>query len=203
MRVCYLPLSWTDYHDNALQLADCILSAKKPLDKIIAISRGGLTLGHLLTDFLKIPIATFTIQSYTDIQSHGESVITEPLKTNIRGKHVLLVDDVADSGKTLQRAIKYLARFHPASVFVSTMFFKPRSVFKPDYYVATTTNWILFPYEPTEMILLITKNMREQEKSEKEIHDFLKTLGYTEKQISFVRKYYPIIKSASSRSRHA
>ena len=96
MRVCYLPLSLTDYHDNALQLADCILSAKKPLDKIIAISRGGLTLGHLLTDFLKIPIATFTIKSYTDIQSHGESVITEPLKTNIRGKHVLLVDDVAD-----------------------------------------------------------------------------------------------------------
>lgn len=190
MDIQYLPLHWDTYHELTRKLAATILQHHAEVNQIVAISRGGLTLGHLLSDFLRIPVATFTIQSYTDIQTQGELVITEPLKTRINGKHVLLVDDVADSGKTLIRASKYLKRFKPASIRVVTMFYKPHSVFRPDYFAQSTTKWILFPYEPTETILQITTSMQKAKKSKAEIQRLLTSLDYSDEQIKFVRKYF-------------
>ena len=190
MDIQYLPVSWDTYHDLARKLAATILSHSAKVNQIIAISRGGLTLGHILSDFLRIPVATFAIQSYSDIQKQGELTITEPLKTRINGKHVLLVDDVADSGKTLIRAKKYLNRFKPASILVVTMFYKPHSTYRPDFFAQNTTKWILFPYEPTEMIFQITASLAKERKSKNEIQEFLIGLGYTIDQIRFVRKYF-------------
>lgn len=176
----YLPVSWDTYHALAQSLAQKILLKHQKFDQVVAISRGGLTLGHLLTDFLRIPIATITIQSYTDIQTQGELKITQKLQVPIRGEHILLVDDVADTGKTLKRALTYLKRFRPQTITTGTLFYKPHSVFTPDFYVETTSKWILFPYEPTEMIRLI-----------KGSRTFLKSLQFTDSQIDFVKKFYP------------
>lgn len=190
MDIQYLPVSWTQYHDCARKLAASILSHSPEVNQIVAISRGGLTLGHLLSDFLRIPIATITIQSYTDIQSRGEIRITEELSADIGGKNVLLVDDVSDSGKTLRRAVSYLADFKPSDVTTVTMYYKPKSEFRPDFFAEETTRWILFPYEPTEMILAITRSFMKEGKTKNEIQEFLVSLGYTDEQIKFVRRWH-------------
>lgn len=190
MSIQYLPVSWEMYQDLVRKISASILSHSPYVNQIVAISRGGLTLGHLCSDFLRIPIATIAIQSYSDIQKHGELTITEPLKMDIRGRQVLLVDDVADSGKTLKRATEYLQSFKPKSITVATLFYKPRSEYRPDYFAQQTTRWILFPYEPTEMILLITKNMEKEGKTKSEIQSFLHTLGYSVAYIRHVRKYF-------------
>jgi len=70
------------------------------------------------------------------------------------------------------------------------MFYKPRSVYRPDYFAKQTSQWILFPYEPTEMILLISKQMTGEGKSKAEIQKFLHSLDYTISQIAFVRRHY-------------
>ena len=190
MAIQYLPLSWNTYHTLAQKLAATILDNDGDIDEIVAISRGGLSLGHVLSDFLRVPISTITIQSYTDIQAAGEVTLTAKLQTSIKNKRILLVDDVSDTGKTLVRAIKYLKRAGAASVTTVTVFYKPHSVYRPDYFAAETSKWILFPYEPTEMILLITKQMEKAGKSKAEIQEFLKSLNYTEAQIAFVRRHY-------------
>jgi hypoxanthine phosphoribosyltransferase len=190
MAVRYLPIDWKEYHALARNLAASLLSQTPPFDLIVAISRGGLTLGHLLSDFLRIPIATITIQSYTDIQTHGEVTITEKLRTPIRGKRVILVDDVADSGKTMKRAMSYLKKLRPADITTATMFYKPHSDYRPDIYTKQTSAWILFPYELTEMIFLITRNMEKEGKSKTEIQTALESLGYTPEEITFVRKHF-------------
>jgi uncharacterized protein len=190
MPIDYLPVSWEEYHSDARALADKILSDDIHIDEIIAISRGGLTLGHLLTDLLRIPISTFTIQSYTAIQQQGEVKITKPLTIPLDGKDVLLVDDVADRGKTMVRAIEYLKMFGPKKIYPLTMYYKPHSVFKPDYFAKTTSAWILFPYEPTEMVSNLFSSMRKENKSDSEIEKFLNTLHYTKEQIDFVKKHY-------------
>jgi len=191
MAIEYLPVAWSQYHTLARQMAGAILSGGIHIDEVVAISRGGLTLGHLLTDLLRVPISTFTIQSYTDIREQGEVKITKPLTTPIYDKHVLLVDDVSDSGKTIQRALEYLKTQQPKNVTTLTMFYKPHSVFKPDYYAQETSAWILFPYEPTEMITNMMKSMKKEGKSEKEIDAFLHSLNYQDDQIAFVKKHYP------------
>ncbi len=190
MAIQYLPISWNDYHTTAQKLAAGILDHAEPIDQIVAISRGGLTLGHLLTDFLRVPISIIAIQSYTDIQKSGEAVLTAKLQNSIKHKHILLVDDVADSGKSMRRATKYLTRAGAKKITTVTMFYKPHSVYRPDFFARQTTKWILFPYEPTEMILLICRQMHEKGKSKAEIQNFLESLNYTDDQIAFVRRHY-------------
>jgi len=190
MAIQYLPISWNEYQTTAQKLAAGILEHDEPIDQIVAISRGGLTLGHLLTDFLRIPISVITIQSYTDIQKSGVAVLTAKLQNSIKNKHILLVDDVSDSGKTLLRATKYITRAGAKKITTVTMFYKPHSVFRPDFFAEQTTKWILFPYEPTEMILLITKQMEKEGKSKAAIQRFLEKLHFTDDQIGFVRRHY-------------
>jgi len=192
MDIQYYPVDWTTYHNLSQKLSATILSHSSKIDQIVAIARGGLTFGHLLSDLLRIPVATFTIQSFTDIQKQGEVTITEPLKSPIMGKHILLVDDVADSGVTIKRALSYLKRFKPKKISTVTMFFKPHSVYRPDYFAKQVPNarWIIFPYETTETILSITKSMEKNGVSKATIQQKLMSLGYTTDQIKFVRRYY-------------
>ena len=190
MAIQYLSVSWSDYHSLSQKLAATILDNGTQADEIVAIARGGLTLGHLLSDLLRIPICSITIQSYTDVQKQGEVRITAGLKKRIAGKKILLVDDIADSGKTLKRAITYLKRFRPASITTVTMFYKPHSAVRPDYFANVTAKWILLPFEITEWIYTFTRKMTSEGKSKKEIQDFLESLGYTDSQIAFVRRHY-------------
>jgi uncharacterized protein len=190
MEIDYLPVSWDEYHTLARQLAAKLLSDHTPTDEIVAISRGGLTLGHLLTDLLRVPISTFTIQSYSDLQTKGKVKITKPLTVPLDGKNVLLVDDVSDTGTTLERAIEYLNMFTPKKITTLTMYYKPHSVYKPEYFAKTTSAWIMFPYEPTETIINLIKNMKQEKKTDKEIQTFLELQKFPKDQIDFVKKFY-------------
>jgi hypoxanthine phosphoribosyltransferase len=190
MQIEYLLPSWDEYHSLTRKLAQKILTDKIHIDEIVAISRGGLTLGHLLTDLLHVPISTFTIQSYTDIQQSGEVKITKPLATPLDEKTVLLVDDVADRGNTMVRAIEYLKMFTPKKIYTLTLYYKPHSVYTPNYYAQKTSAWISFPYEPTETVTNLFKHMKKENKSVKETEKFLENLHYTKEQIRFVKKNY-------------
>lgn len=190
MAIEYLPVSWTDYNRYAQHLAEVILVKDEPIDEIVAIARGGLSLGHVLSDLLRTSISTFSIQSYEDIKEQGEVKITAGLQTTIEGKHILLVDDVSDTGKTLVRAVEYLKDFKPKRITTATMFYKPHSVYKPDFFVQETAAWILFPTEVVETIASMFTRMRKEGKSDQEIEHLLHSLGYTATQLTFVKKFH-------------
>lgn len=190
MTVQYLPISWNQYHSLAQKIAAAILDSRLHADEIVAISRGGLTFGHMLSDLLAVPISTITIQSYEDIQSQGEVKITAKLQKSVKGKRILLVDDVSDSGKTLKRAVSYLRRLGPKEIITAAMYHKPRSIFRPDFFADETSAWIIFPYELTETIMSVTKQMTEEGKTKAEVQTFLESLGYKAADIAFVRKHY-------------
>lgn len=190
MRIQYLSVNWKDYHALSQKIAAALLAHEKPFDIIVAIGRGGLTFGHLLSDFLRIPISSITIQSYTDIQKQGEVHITQELSYGIDKKRVLLVDDIADTGTTLKRAIAYLKTFHPSVITTATLFYKPHSAHRPDYFAKQTRLWILQPFEVTEWVYTFTKKMTDEGKSKAEIQAFLEQLGYSADQIKFVRRHH-------------
>jgi len=186
----YLSVSWQCYHSLARTLASSILKKEKQPDRIVAIARGGLTPGHLLADYLQIPICSITIQSYTDIQKQGQLKITAGLASQIQNTHILVVDDITDSGTTIMRATAYLRSFHPSKITVATLFLKPHAKVKPDYYALKTTQWILQPFEATEWIRTFTETMRRQHKTEEQIKRFLRSLGYTQADIAYTARYY-------------
>ena len=69
MSIQYLSVSWEEYQELTRKISASILSHSPHVNQIVAIARGGLTFGHLCSDFLRIPIATMAIQSYTEIQN--------------------------------------------------------------------------------------------------------------------------------------
>ena len=66
----------------------------------------------------------------------GAVKINKDLSENIEGKHVIMVEDILDSGLTLSYLTKYLMQRKPASIRIATLLDKParrRAEVKPDY----------------------------------------------------------------------
>jgi hypoxanthine phosphoribosyltransferase len=72
------------------------------------------------------------LASYSGLNSTGKVSELIGLKNNIEGKHVIIVEDIVDSGESMEHLLRSLAGHSPASVEIVTMFFKP-AAFKKDY----------------------------------------------------------------------
>ncbi|MEM1601131.1 MAG: phosphoribosyltransferase family protein, partial [Sulfolobales archaeon] len=70
----------------------------------------------------------------------------------------LIVDDVADSGKTLQITIELLQLYGPKEIKTASIYVKPTTIVIPDFYVAETNAWIIFPWEYAEVLRNIVKS---------------------------------------------
>ena len=81
-----------------------------------------------------------------------------------------MIDDVADSGISIEFAQKYLAMKKPLEVKVGTLYYKPSSKIIPDYYVDETTSWIVFPHEKYEFM---NEQFQTMDMTKSQIKDFL------------------------------
>ena len=71
------------------------------------------------------------VKSYVSKNKQGDIQITKDLETPIKGKHVYLVDDIYDSGNTMQAVIDYLEVKHPASISIVTLITRETSPIPP------------------------------------------------------------------------
>lgn len=116
-------------------------------DLLLGIAKGGLP---LMTKF-----ANRTKKDYDIVKcrSYEDNIQTE-LKYDldhitVRGKRIFLIDDIADSGKTLQEISNGLSWKGAKSVETITLFHKPQSVVEPTWYMYEEKNetWVVFPWE--------------------------------------------------------
>ncbi len=135
-------------------------------DILVGISRGGLVPVRLISDVLgNMEVAIVRIEFYKDIgKTNDFPQITQPLTKDIKGKRVLIVDDVADSGRSLKVAKEYILKQGAGEVKIATLHYKPISMFKPDYYIGTTEAWIIYPWEVHE-VERQRKRMEKEKKS--------------------------------------
>jgi len=134
---------------------DCVALSYKAreanADEIVAISRGGVVMGRLLSDFLSLPMSNISIQSYAGTTQEKEPEIVQGLTKDISGKTILLVDDVADTGKTFKKAVPYMESLGAKKVYAVAPYIKPHAIFFPDFWVKKMSEWIIFPYEVWEV----------------------------------------------------
>jgi len=116
-------------------------------ESIIAIARGGLTLGHCLAQALHIR----DIQSINAISYNKQEQLTSIMIKNIPNittKKVLVVDDIADSGQTLNEVMKLLQEQFPLVDFkTATIFYKTTARFEPEFKCKEAKQWIEFFWE--------------------------------------------------------
>jgi uncharacterized protein len=144
--------TWNQLYELLLNQAHKVLQIGKP-DLIVAIARGGAIPARILSDLLEIPYASVQVKLYNDIAHAGaQPELKQPLTESVKGKRVLLVDDIADSGRSLQFTAAYLKQEGAEQVATATLYFKPTCAVTPDYYEKTTSNWVVFPWEYKETL---------------------------------------------------
>ncbi|MEM1545390.1 MAG: phosphoribosyltransferase [Candidatus Methanomethylicia archaeon] len=146
--------SWDELFVDTIRLAEMIESSGFKPDVIVAIARGGWIIGRLLSDFMAQPnITDIRVEFYKDIYAtEPKPRITQSIGTDIKGLKVLVADDVADTGESLIITVEYLKSLGAEDVKVATIYVKPWSKIRPDYYVKKTDAWIIFPHEVRETI---------------------------------------------------
>jgi len=114
---------------------------------IVAIARGGLTLAHSLSQALDIrDVQTIIAISY----SHDKQLPTIKIENipKIKTSRVLVVDDIADSGRTFAEVMKVLKQSNLSCEFkTASIFYKKNSIFQPDFKLKETDKWIEFFWE--------------------------------------------------------
>lgn len=151
----HLYVSQEQYHHLIERLALMVHESGWQFDTILCLARGGMRPGDVLSRIFDVPLAIMSTSSYRDhggtLQGHLDIAryITTP-KGEIAGR-VLLVDDLADSGKTLKAVIDLLRNNYPpiTELRSAVLWTKGVSAFQPDYSVEhlPTSPWIHQPFE--------------------------------------------------------
>ncbi|MDE5708752.1 MAG: hypoxanthine phosphoribosyltransferase [Alistipes sp.] len=67
------------------------------------------------------------LSSYEGTASTGEVKSLLGLNNPIEGRHVIIVEDIVDTGESIEHMVRDLQARKPASIAVCTLFFKPNS----------------------------------------------------------------------------
>jgi hypoxanthine phosphoribosyltransferase len=151
--------TWDQIYDLLLKLAKTIRKSKFEADLIVGVSRGGWIPARIMSDLLgNSNLANVTAKYYVGIaETRHEPSITQTVSVPVDGKTVLVVDDIADSGKSLKLVTLHLKNQEPSEVRIATIYYKPWSIIVPHYYGKETRRWIVFPWEQKETVRKIVK----------------------------------------------
>jgi hypoxanthine phosphoribosyltransferase len=152
--------TWNQIYEMLLYQAQKIKTQNYKPDLIVAIARGGVVPARILSDLLETPNLSFMqIEFYTSInQTLQEPILKQTLTTNVTGKKILLIDDISDTGKSLQLAKNHLQQKGAIEIRTATLYGKPQSVTTPDFYEKQTTDWVVFPWDIKETLRKIVHN---------------------------------------------
>jgi hypoxanthine phosphoribosyltransferase len=148
---------------DSMELARLVVSSGFRPTFLVAMWRGGAPIGIAVQEVLQyhsiiadhIAIRT---SSYTGIDQQDKTVrvhAIDYLVSRLSAEdELLLVDDVFDSGRSLEAVIRELKqrcrRNWPEKWRIATVYYKSsrnRSSLMPDYYVLDTDKWLVFPHE--------------------------------------------------------
>ncbi|EPH02481.1 hypothetical protein HMPREF1531_01789 [Propionibacterium sp. oral taxon 192 str. F0372] len=142
-------LTWNDFAVMSRELAQEIADSGFNPEVLIGVARGGMIPAGALTYSLGVKLTdAINVEFYTDVEATlPDPVLLAPMLDidSIRGKRVLVVDDVVDSGRTLALVLELLTKFG-AEVRSAVIYEKPTTSVKPDFVWKSTSKWIVFPW---------------------------------------------------------
>lgn len=150
-----LHVSWDEYHRLIERLACQIADSGWHFDAIVAVARGGLRVGDVLSRLFERPLGVVFTSSYREHEGMqqgalhiGRNLASAEL---LPGPHWLVVDDLADSGATLAQLMPILRERHPRvqTMRSAVLWCKQASIADPDYAVERLAGnpWIHQPFE--------------------------------------------------------
>ncbi len=146
--------TWDDIQRLCRQLSEKIKKSGYNPDVVVAIARGGWVPARIVCDYLDIKELYSVKTEHWGVVATptGEARITQPLNIDLKGKRVLIVDDVADTGDTIKIVREHVMEFSPADIKVAVVDYKKTSKFVPDFFAAEMESWkwIVYPWSIKE-----------------------------------------------------
>ncbi|MBR1548609.1 MAG: hypoxanthine phosphoribosyltransferase [Prevotella sp.] len=125
------------------------LEGKNPL--LLSVLNGSFIFAADLARELTIPfeISFVKLASYQGVTSTGKVREVMGINEDLTGRHVVIVEDIVDTGRTMKRMLESLGTRHPASLRVCTLFVKPDKLQEPvniDYAAFSIPNDFIVGY---------------------------------------------------------
>jgi hypoxanthine phosphoribosyltransferase len=145
------------------ELAEAVRASGYRPEVVVAIARGGFVPARYLCDFLSISAMTsIKVQHYAPgARKQRRAWVKYPLGGSIEGQNVLLVDDVNDTGDTLEAALDHLRGFGAGDLRTAVLHEKLTTRFRADYRVLEVRDWhwIVYPWAVFEDLLAFLRGM--------------------------------------------
>lgn len=142
-------LTWEGFGQMSTRLAEEITRDGFVPDAVLGIARGGLFLAGALAYAMRVKsVFLINVEFYTGVDARlDEPVILPPQLQmgDIADMNLLIADDVADTGKTLQ-VVDALCRDAVRDARIAVLYEKPISSVRCAYVGAHTDRWIVFPW---------------------------------------------------------
>ena len=148
--------SFDEIKELTSKIVDTMADQRVSIDVIVAIAMGGWIPGLLLKRILStkerpIPVYSVGIGNYDEQNNMLPfPVLYQPLPSNVlfQNRSVLLIDEVADSGKTFVKAQEHLLSFAPRQLYTAVLHHKELSMFAADFVGEHVgLEWIVYPWE--------------------------------------------------------
>lgn len=159
--------TWDQIYEMLLDLAEKIRRDNFHPDVIVGISRGGWPPARVMSDLLGKPeLANVRVEFYSGIaETKIKPIITQPISAPVKDKYVLVMDDVADTGRSLKLVKDHIKEQRAKGAKIATIYYKPWSEIVPDYYEKETTFWVVFPWERKETVRNVVEKCVEEKRS--------------------------------------
>lgn len=196
--VNYASMNWKQFYEYNFELSKKVNKSGERVDMVIALAKGGMTGSRDFVDNLGITnLSSIQIRLYNGINQTNDKIeIVQDIhpSVNVKGKHVLIYDDVADTGKTLAFSKDLVMAAGAEKVSTAVICYKPRSLVVPDYHAVETTAWVVFPHEYCEFIKKAAENWSKTGIKRKEIRSRLLEIGVPRNRVDC---YLPQLRLAS------
>ena len=120
------------------------------VNSIVAIGKGGLIPARMIAENLGVnKIYVYGVTSYNRNDEKIDPEIYQRPDNKFTGQRILLVDNIADSGQTLDMVKNEIMSQDPHKLTIMTVHYKKQSKIVPDYYgeIVPDKTWIQYPYE--------------------------------------------------------
>jgi len=124
-------ISKEEISTRVLELAERISREYAGLNPLfIIVLNGSFIFAADLLRALSIPaeMSFVKLSSYSGTSSTGNILTEIGLKENPEGRHIIIVEDIVDTGRTLFAFIPEIEKHHPASVKIAALLSKPEAL---------------------------------------------------------------------------
>ncbi len=163
--------NWEYIYGLCRDVSDQVKAVEFEPEVVVALARGGWFAGRCICDFLGLDdLTSLKMEHYVGTaEKTGEPEVRYPMpEGSVAGKDVLIIDDIADTGGSIERAYEYVTDRDAGEVRTATLQLLQTSEFEPDYIGERLEEWawVVYPWNFIEDMIDLSAGAMDKADSE-------------------------------------